>query len=202
MIMNKYINNKNLFLAATILLFVVIRYANVAAFNETKFAQFSPIFAIGLFTGAIVQDWKKSLLITFIAMLASDLLVQNVYYAGQYGVMYSGWYLNYPLYLGFVLAGHYFIKKINVTNVLFTALGTAVAYFVLSNFITWLGGITDLRTDHTTRLALNTDGFVQCYNQAIPFFKSSLDATIAYSVLFFGLYQVLVNTKKLAVSKA
>jgi hypothetical protein len=187
-----------------VLVCAVIRALNVAVFNTTPYVQFTPLLAMCLFAGSIFKNTKQAILITLGTMIVSDLLIQNLYYGGQFGVMYKGWFWMYPLYIGIMLVGKIGLKKITVLNIFNSAVGSAILYFIISNFIVWIGGGGDARTNFLTNLPLSFDGLKQCYTQALPFFRSSLYGTLLYSGVLFGIYQLLsiyIFNKNITIAK-
>ena len=81
------------------------------------------------------------------------------------------------------LTSKYFIK-----NIKWRALGvslSAVIFFIVSNFGVWLTG----------SYGLTINGLITCYIMAIPFFKSTLAATIIYSFIIETVYKFIIKEK-------
>jgi hypothetical protein len=68
-------------------------------------------------------------------------------------------------------------------------LSAPTLYFFISNFLYWITGGTDIRT----QLPLNRtfDGLLQAYNQGLPFYKGYVLGTLFFSGVFFGMYYLL-----------
>jgi hypothetical protein len=80
------------------------------------------------------------------------------------------------------------LKKINVRNVIGYSLISSVIFFVLSNLSFF---VIDNPIYHT--YPQNANGFMQCYVQALPFFKTSVIADLVYSSILFGAYYLVNN---------
>ena len=67
------------------------------------------------------------------------------------------------------------------------SLAAPTIYFILSNFILWAGwtGTRGLGRPKTF------DGLLLCYNDAIPFYRTSLYATVIFSAILFGAYYLI-----------
>lgn len=195
------LNSNILILIGFVLVTATLRILNVTTFNDTQFAQFSPLMASCLFIGAYFKNNVQALVVTFLAMFVSDLLIQNIFYKGQYGFMYSGWLLNYALYIGITILGIVMLKKVNIQNVLVSGVIAVLGFFLISNFMYWMGNGTDARTNFLTPLAKNWEGLRQSYYQAIPFLRNNMVATLVYSGVFFGAYE-LMKVKMPSLAKA
>jgi hypothetical protein len=131
-------------------------------------ANLAPVGAIALFGGAVLPrriGWWLPLAI----MAASDMLL------GFYHGMLFTW-------LAFLLVGLYGMTlrgRGNSFRVPFGALGSAVIFFVVSNFGVWAQGRI---YDHTWA------GLLQCYEMALPFFRNTFAGDFVYGWLLFGAY--------------
>lgn len=147
---------------------------------------FAPQYAMAIFGGAIfIKDKKWAFALPLLSMLISDALYEVLYQAGITTIQgfYQGQWLNYLLFALLTTIG-FLIKKINVVNVLLASLAAPTVYFLLSNFVVWLGG-GGLERPKTL------DGLMMCYNDALPFYPNSLYATFIFSVVLFGGYYLL-----------
>lgn len=155
------ISKLTLLAAALIVLGVVLRVvphtANVA-----------PIGALALFGGAVL-GWRLALWLPLTAMAVSDLII------GTHDTMLFTWG-------AFALIALLGLSLQNVRNrwrVLFGAVGSAVIFFVVSNFGVWLAG---------NMYAPTLAGLQECFVAALPFFRATLLSDLAFSVLFFGAF--------------
>ncbi len=171
------------------LLLFIVAVALVRVFNATAWSpvgSYTPIGAMGLFSGACFSKKWKALLFSLAVLLLSDLAISTLVFQGRYGIMYSGWYWIYGIFALIVLLGSSVIKRITVGRVLLAAVAAAGIHWLLADFTVWIGGGTDLRTMQP--LARNWQGLMQCYVQGYPFFKNFLMGTLVYSGLLFGLF--------------
>jgi len=79
--------------------------------------------------------------------------------------------------LGFGLRG-----KVGALRVAGYSVGSAVLFFVTTNFFVWLT---------SGMYPLDATGLVACYVAAIPFFKNTLLGTLFWSAVLFGGFELL-----------
>ena len=146
---------------------------------------FAPQIAIGLFSGALfVKDKKWAFALPLLSMFISDLLYQVLYNYGVTNIQgfYDGQWINYLLFAGMTAFG-FLINTNKVSNVFVAALAAPTTYFLVSNFLVWVSdrgfGLNRPKT---------FNGLLLCYNDALPFYKNSLTATIVFSAVLFGSY--------------
>lgn len=139
---------------------------------------FAPVAAIGLFAGFYLSRRSLALLVPLAIMAISD------HWAGGYHwiVMSSvyGCFLVPPL-LGRALRPGYAKQSLGSkiaarAAVLASALGGSLLFFFVTNFAVWL---------NSANL-----GFVQCYVEAIPFYRFTLFGDLFFSVTLFAAYDV------------
>lgn len=131
---------------------------------------FAPIGAIALFGGAMLS-WRLAIWLPLTAMILSDMVL------GFYqGIIFT--WLGFLLVagLGMLLRNKSFVRKV--------ALGAPVAaviFYLVSNFGVWL----------TSGMYPATfAGFIDCYIQAIPFFRATLLGDLFFSTVIFGAYEL------------
>ena len=133
---------------------------------------FAPIGALGLFSGAYVND-RRAWLIPLAALFISDLII------GFYNPL-----IMLSVYVSFALSavlGRYALsKKRNALRIGGSAVGSATILFVLSNFTHWATGLY---------YPLTMDGLVMCYINAIPFYGNTLAGDLFYSAVLFGAFE-------------
>jgi hypothetical protein len=156
---------------------------------------FAPQIAMAVFAGAVVKNKRWAFALPLMSMLISDILYQALYLNGLTSIkgFYEGQWLNYTLFLLLVVIG-FAIKKINMRNVLVASLAAPVVYFTLSNFAVW-AGTGGLQRPKTFQ------GLMQCYTDAIPFFKGSIGSTLVFSAILFGTY-FLFSKRQTAIAAA
>jgi len=174
-------------LAFIILAAAMLRIPNAA--QLTPWMNFSPIGAMAMFGGACFNNRWKAFIFPLLSLLLSDLIINTIVFGGQYGVMYSGWYIIYGIFVLVVVLARWMIKKVTVKNVLITAVVAALAHWLIADFAVWLSGGTDVRT--MTPLARNWTGLLQCYVQGFPFMKHFLMGNLVYGAVMFGGFELL-----------
>jgi hypothetical protein len=131
---------------------------------------FSPIEAMALFAGAYFADRRLALLVPIAAMVLSDLILG----------FYWGAPVTYVCMALIALVASYGLRnRVSALRVAAFGLGGAVFFFIVTNFVVWLG------LDHPM-YPRTFAGLVQCYVAAIPFFKNQLAGVLVYSAVLFG----------------
>lgn len=151
---------------------------------------FAPQIAIGLFSGALFVNNKKwAFIMPLLSIFLSDLLYQALYLNGMTNIQgfYDGQLLNYILFAGTACFG-FLVKTNKISNVFLAALAAPTAYFLVSNFFVWASdrgfGLNRPKT---------FTGLLLCYNDALPFYKNSLMATVVFAAVLFGTYYLAKN---------
>ncbi|HLK27560.1 MAG TPA: DUF6580 family putative transport protein [Puia sp.] len=152
---------------------------------------FAPQWAMAVFAGAAIKDKKWAFIIPVLSMFISDVLYQILYMNGLTPIsgFYDGQWQNYLLFAMLAVFGM-MIKKINVVNVFAASLAAPTVYFILSNLILWAGWSGTRGLDRPKTFS----GLMECYTDALPFYKTSLIATVVFSAVLFGSYYFI--TKK------
>ena len=128
---------------------------------------FTPIGAMALYAGATVKDWRLALLVTFGAMLLSDLVIgfdatsPAVYLALALSVFIGRSFRSAEGLQSRVQAG------------ILSATLSAIIFFAITNFAVWVTG---------ELYPLTLEGLKTCYIAAIPFFRN----TLLSDYLYFG----------------
>ncbi len=140
-------------------------------------ANFTPVLAIALLGGAILPR-RLALSVPLGAMFLSDLALG--YGFGPMNLVIYGCLLS-GVVLGWCLRG----RRTAVGN-LGAALGGSLLFFVVTNFVVWLGPMMAPPFDYPHTLA----GLVKCYAMALPFFRNSLMGDLAWTGALFAIYDV------------
>lgn len=158
---------------ALVLLAVVSRIvcAQTGAYN------FAPVVAIGLVSGMLVKDTRAALLIALLGQFLADVYFQafptpvNI---GFYGIS------QFFVYAGLVLAALIgkAMKRVNILTIVGGTLAASVVFFLVSNLGHFAQGYN----------GYSGSAFVKTYVDAIPFFRSSLQADCIGSAVLFGVY--------------
>ena len=162
--------NTTMFLIAVVLILA-------AALSRIAFypLNFSPVIAMALFGGAVINDKKLAFALPLLAMFLSDLIFEITNIAtGFWG---WGQLVGYGI-LGLITVFGFNLKKINVQNVTGFSIASSLIFFLLSNTSVWIFD--------TTTYTQNFSGWLNCLAAGIPFLKNGLAADLVYSALFFG----------------
>ena len=139
---------------------------------------FSPILALSLFGGALYASRRLVYLVPLATYLLGDVGIWVVtgradwaLYAGQPVV-----YLAVALVAtcGFLMRGKRSWGRLAGSGLL-----AAVGFFIVTNFAVWASG-------GGLRYPMNLAGLVDCYVQAIPFFRNSLVSMAVFLPLLFS----------------
>ena len=146
-------------------------------------ANFAPIGGMALFGAAYYTKRYWAFIIPIAAMWISDLILNNVVF-GQYFDhfvwFYSGSLFTYGAFALIVLLGMFTLKKVHVPNLIVSALGASVIFFLVSNFGVWFSG---------TIYPKDFSGLMACYTAGIPFFKNTIAGDLVYSAVMFGAFE-------------
>jgi uncharacterized membrane protein (UPF0136 family) len=149
---------------------------------------FAPQIAMGLFSGALfVRDKKWAFALPVLSLFISDLLYQFLYNQGLSTIQgfYDGQWVNY-LFLASMTFFGFWVNTRKPANVALAALSAPTAFFLMSNFNVWL---------NAPRFGLgrpqNFQGLILTYQDALPFYKNSIIATVVFSAVLFGTYYLL-----------
>lgn len=144
---------------------------------------FAPQWSMAIFAGAIIKDKKWAFLVPVLSMFISDLFYQ-ILFVNHLSVIpgfYEGQWINYILFASVTFFG-FLIRKITLTNVLVISLAAPTYFFIVSNFLTWVG------VGDAPHYPKTLSGLLECYTLAIPFYKTSLLASLLFSAILFGSY--------------
>ncbi len=156
---------------------------------------FAPQLAMAIFGGAIIKDKKFAFLLPLLSMFISDALYEILYRNGVGNMpgFYSGQIVNYVLFTLMAVFG-FIITKLNFTRIFIAALGAPTTYFLLSNFLVWMGG-GGLQRPKTF------SGLLMCYADGLPFYLWSVAATLIFSAILFGAYYLFTKNSYSPVEK-
>lgn len=139
-------------------------------------ANFAPVGAIALFGGAVLST-KVGWWLPVVVMAISDIFL------GLHDTILFTW----GSFMLIALLGMSMRNKSDWFRVPAGAIGSAIIFFVISNFGVWVEG----------RLYPHTiQGLIDCYVAAIPFLKTSFLADLFYGMALFGSYALATRDKK------
>ena len=150
---------------------------------------FAPQIAMALFAGSISKDKRFAFLFPVLSLFISDLLYQFLYSQGLSTIkgFYSGQWQNYLLIASITIIG-FFINKNKIGQIFIGSLAGAVYFFLISNFMVWIGGGKDINNLPYPR---SFSGLMLCFSEAMPFFKWSVLSTLLFNGVFFGSFYLL-----------
>lgn len=138
-------------------------------------ANFAPVGAASLFSGARLASWQAYLVPLGIMAVTDPIL--NAYYGYP---LFSSYVIF--TYIGFLISVWIGTRLRGTKNVLrigaACVLGSA-QFFVITNLGSWLIG-----PDYPRTFA----GLAQCYTMAIPFFRTTFLSDLLFTAVLFGLH--------------
>ena len=146
---------------------------------------FAPQIAMAVFAGAVIKDKRWAIVLPLLSMFISDSLYHLLYVNGLSVIpgFYEGQIVNYILFGSLTVFG-FLIKKINFRSILLASLAAPTVYFLISNFLVWIGGGGYFRPK-------TWEGLLMSYNDGLPFYRGSLIATLVFSAVLFGSFFLL-----------
>ena len=146
---------------------------------------FTPVTAMALFGGAYFANRYLAFLLPLAAMWISDLVLNNVVYAGYFE--HFSWFGSWSVYLAFALVvglGMVALRTISPARLLISSLAASVLFFLITNFTSWL---------HLPIYTKDFSGLLQAYVAGLPFFRTAMVGDLFYCALFFGSFEWLRN---------
>mgnify|MGYP001105377665 CR=1 FL=1 len=147
---------------------------------------FAPQFAIALLAGAMIRRKAWAFALPLLSMFLSDVFYEGLYKMGYNNTpgFYEDQWMYYVLFTSLTIFG-FFIKNYKISRIFIGALAAPTAYFLLSNAIVWFTGWGYQRST-----------LLECYVDGLPFYKTSVLATLAFSAVFFGIMYGLTHSKQ------
>lgn len=132
---------------------------------------FTPLMAIGLFSGYQAAKASTGILVTLSALALSDAVL---------GFDRGFWFV-YAAALVAVLFGR-ITRDRGVGAIAAGALGSSLSFFLITNFMVWATG----------RIYPNTlAGLAACFAAGIPFYQNQIAGDAFYTLAIFGGYALL-----------
>lgn len=138
---------------------------------------FSPVFGALLFGGAHLKG-RDAIWYPVALLGASDVVLTTVVYRMSLGWSQSITWLGFGLV---AVIGCGLRKRETVARIAVAALAGPTAFFLISNLGVWLGW---------RMYPATCDGLIACYVAALPFYRNSLLASLAYTTLLFGTNEI------------
>jgi hypothetical protein len=153
-----------------------------------RVAGLAPQIAMAVFGAAVIKDKRLAFALPLVSMLISDAIYQLLYVLGY--MPYSGFYrgasfydsqvLNYLLLASLTVFG-FWASNLKLGRIIGATLAAPVFYFIVSNFLVWIGGAGLYRPQ-------TFEGLMMCYGDGLPFLRTSLVNTAVFSMVLFGVY--------------
>lgn len=166
---------KLVFVLGIIVLFAVLRIF-------IQIPNVTPIAAIALFGGTMIKRKELALILPLAILFISDLFI------GTYSIFLMGFVYGAFILIGMI--GFILRKSMKMHRVIGASLLASVVFFIVSNLGVWAQGLW---------YPVSWVGLVECYTMAIPFFKYEIIGTLAFSLFFFGSYEL--SARRLPVLK-
>jgi len=172
-----------------LILFILILACALYRVWDSRPMGFAPQIAMALFAGSVSKDKRFAFLFPILSLFISDLIYQLLYIQGLTTIkgFYSGQWQNYLLIASITIIG-FFINKKKIGQIFIGSLAGAVYFFLISNFMVWIGGGWDINNQPYPR---SFSGLMLCYSEALPFFKWSVLSTLIFNGVFFGSFYLL-----------
>jgi len=172
-----------------LILFILILACALYRVWDSRPMGFAPQIAMALFASSVSKDKRFAFLFPILSLFISDLIYQILYVQGLSTIkgFYSGQWENYLLIASVTVIG-FFINKNKIGQIFIGSLAGAVYFFLVSNFMVWIGGGWDINNQPYPR---SFGGLMLCYSEALPFFKWSVLSTLLFNGIFFGSFYLL-----------
>lgn len=138
---------------------------------------FSPAFAALLFGGVHLRR-RDAIWYPLAVLAASDVALTTLVYHMRLEWSQS---ITWLAFAAVALIGYGLRKRETVAGIAVASVIAPTVFFIVSNFGVWLAWRIYPATWH---------GFIACYALALPFYQNSLLASIAYTALLFGAYEI------------
>jgi len=154
---------------------------------------FAPVAALALFSGYFFQHRRMAVGVPLLVMGLSDLWVGG-YDLRVMATVYT--MLTLPVFARDLLRSTFQLAPrgwgrawVAVAGLVGCSLLSSVLFFVVTNFAVWC---------FFDYYASDSTGLINCYVQAVPFFRYTLAGDLCFSTLLFGAYACAVTTSLVA----
>ncbi len=143
-------------------------------------SQFTAMLAVAML-GGMYLDRRIALALPLTIMIVTDLFL------GFHNTMFFTW----GSMLIISAIGLFVRDRKSLANVFAGSLVSSIIFFIITNFGAWF-----------TLYPQTWDGLKQCYFMAIPFFRTTLLSTVAYSVIVFLAFEwILKRTTEASLAR-
>ena len=155
-----------------ILISIILLTLLIASRLIPHISNFTPVFAIGLFSYTLFKKNSLSFVLPILGMLFTDLFI---------GFYQNVWAVYLSMAIAIVVSNLINTNKKQIT-ILSRSLSAPTIFFILSNlsvFFVWY--------------PFSLEGFVSCYVNAIPFYGYSIASTLIYSFVFYSIHYLVLD---------
>jgi hypothetical protein len=135
---------------------------------------------MALFGAAFLPKRWMAFIVPLAALYLSDLVINNILYAGSYD--HFVWRISPFVYLAFgliILLGFLLRERVSTGRVFGASVTASVLFFLLTNFAVWLGSPV---------FPQDATGLLMAYEAGLPFFWNTLAGDLFFSAALFGGY--------------
>jgi hypothetical protein len=155
---------------------------------------FAPVGALGLFGGARLRSWQ-AFVVPMAVMLASDVLLAKL--RGREYLFHPVTLFVYASFLIYVVIGRALRRTESPWWIAAASFLGSIQFFLVTNFGQWLVmGIAPGTKSilEPGQYYLTFAGLIECYAQALPFYRTTLLSDLLFTAVFFGLHALLTRT--------
>lgn len=165
-------------------------FCKVALSDDVDFAGIAPTFAIGVFSGMIIQKRGLAFLLPLVTVFIADAVIELMYQNNMftYHGFYPGQWKNYLLLASVTVIVGWLVKATSYWRVALGAVAAPTVFFLISNFIVWV---------NTTEVAYpkTFSGLLTCYEAALPFYQKGLIGTAVFLPLILLAYNAITKQR-------
>lgn len=187
-----HFNAPNRMISKTQLAIILIILAGISRFLPHP-GNFTPLCAISLFAGAMLNGRAKSYLYPLGVMFMTDLLLNNFIYKGKIpgtdGIVWKGSLYVYASILLITYLGKQTLVQPRWLQVIGVTLVGSVCFYLITNFGSWQFDPAYPKT---------FAGLMQSYIAGIPFFRNAILGDLMYSSVLFGLFAWVTKSRLVA----
>jgi hypothetical protein len=171
-------NSEGLTIMLAILVLVLAALSRLLPhiFHNMAF-NFTAVGAGLLFFGSRRPRWQTVLAVAVMALM--DVFLTTKVYGYAFHV--SAYLTTWAWYAAVCLVGSALLRKVTVLRVVGGVLASATSFFLLSNFMVWMG------SENLAMYPHSVSGLAACYAAALPFYGNDLLSTGLFAAAFFGL---------------
>lgn len=158
--------------------------------DNIDFAGITPTFAIGVFSGMIIQKRSLAFLLPLVTVFIADAVIELMYQNNMFSYhgFYPGQWKNYLLLTSVTVLIGWLVKAKSYPRIALGAVAAPTVFFLISNFIVWV---------NTTEVAYpkTFSGLLACYEAALPFYQKGLIGTVVFLPLILLMYNAITQRR-------